>query len=77
MQPRKAVGMDSFEGRAVQASITQYYYAVGDYERALRESQDIIDNSDMVAEKVVLASVIHLRARVLANDSHAKNASPE
>jgi len=56
----------SIETRAVQASIAQYHYLTGNFEGALREIQFILDHSDEVTEKVVVASSNHLRASVLS-----------
>ena len=62
---RDELGEESLEARAVRTAIAAYYYNVGKPESALAELQYVLDNSDRMTEKPVLASVNHLRAQVL------------
>ncbi len=57
-------GDGSIEARAVMFSIAQHDYYTGDYETALRMSQEIIDVSDPVDDRVIITTVSHFRAMV-------------
>jgi len=55
----------SIEVRAVKASLAQYEFYTGEYERALKETQDIIEVSNPKKDKAVIATTSHFRATVL------------
>ena len=56
---------NSLEERVTKASIAQYYYYTGNFEDALKEIQEIIDQSDREQDKVIIASISHSRAKIL------------
>ena len=62
---RNELGSESLWSRAAKFNMAQYDYYTGDFERALRELQEIIDNSDAENEKVVIVCSGHLRAKIL------------
>jgi len=62
---RRELGPESLEARATKASIAQYDYHTGEFERALQGTQAIIDRSDSENEKAIIASSSHFRALVL------------
>lgn len=57
-------GRDSVEVRAVRFSIAQYDYYMGDYETALRMTQEILDDSDQEKDIVIIASIHHFWAMI-------------
>lgn len=61
---RNQLGEKSIESRAARASISQYYYFIGDLDEALIETQYILDNSDETTEKAVIARTSHIRAMI-------------
>ena len=58
------LGDSSVEARAVRLSIAKYDYYTGNFERALAETQNILDSSNTDTEKVIVAGTSHLRAMV-------------
>ena len=64
------LGSNSLEARATKASIAQYDYNTGNFEKALKETQEIIDQSDPETEKVIIACTSHFRAMIF--DSQGK-----
>jgi len=62
---KNELGAESLEARATKASIAQYDYYTGNFEKALTETQEIIDQSNPEKEKVIVASTSHFRAMVL------------
>ena len=71
---RNHYGENSLEARAVRASIAQYYYFTGKSDEALRETQHILDKSDVKNERVVIASTMHLRAMIFDAQGHYDDA---
>lgn len=59
------LGDNSIEARAVRLSIAKYDYYTGNIERALTETQNILDSSNTDTEKVIVVGTSHLRAMIL------------
>ena len=61
---RDHFGEQSIEARATRESIASYYYKIGMPDEALKEIQDILDNSDKEKEKTLIAGTWHLKALI-------------
>lgn len=59
------LGAESLEARATKAGIAQYDYYTGNFEKALTETKEIIDQSDPDKEKAIVAGTNHFIAMVL------------
>ena len=59
-----AYDANNIEVRAVMFSIAQYDYYTGNFERARKTAQDIIDNSNTKTDKVVITSISHFIAMI-------------
>lgn len=59
-----AYDANNIEIRAVMFSIAQYDYYTGNFERARKTAQDIIDNSNTKTDKVVITSISHFIAMI-------------
>jgi tetratricopeptide (TPR) repeat protein len=62
---RKSYNDKSIEVRAVKASLAQYDFYTGNYDRALKETDEIIEISNRKRDKAVIATTSHFRANVL------------
>jgi len=62
---KNELGADSLEARATKAGIAQYDFYTGNFEKALTETQEIIDQSNPDKEKIIVASSGHFRAMIL------------
>jgi tetratricopeptide (TPR) repeat protein len=62
---RKSFDDKSIEVRAAKASLAQYDFYTGSYDRALKETEEIIEISNRKKDKAVIATTSHFRATVL------------
>ena len=62
---RKSFDDNSIEVRAVKAGLAQYDYYMGNYDRALKETEEIIELSNPKKDKAITATTSHFRATVL------------
>ena len=62
---RQSFGDTSIEVRAVKASLAQYDFYMGNYDRALKETEEIIELSNPKKDKAIIATTSHFRATVL------------
>ena len=68
------LGDSSIEARAVRLSIAKYDYYTGNIERALTETQNILDSSNTDTEKVIVVGTSHLRAMIFDAQGNYKDA---
>lgn len=61
---KNTYGAESVEVRAVLFSIAQYDYCMGDYETALKMTQEILDASDQEKDMVIITTIRHFRAMI-------------
>ena len=62
---RESYDDGSIEVRAVKASLAQHDYYAGNYDRALKETEEIIEMSNPKKDKAIIATTSHFRATVL------------